>query len=713
MANTTSILTAPPIRSDHWDDDAPVIQGRKIREDMVDLPWPTFGQPTWDMRLVAHLVNRSDFWWRLDFTLFDDPVRRMTAKELIMQRLNRPVPPLKPNVKAGPISVHTAVLAIYHIAHLYRFVDTIKAGSLRSLRQSHLDAYLRGLLTDGNTSKHHADIIKIAVWLYESRDLLTYDWIEIAPWGRKPLAQVVGATKGNRENKTERIPEPIMGPLLRWALTYIDRFSEDIISAAQENWTLDHTAPEDLPWGQARDRLLALIDEYRRSGRPLPARPDRAGQAPGPNRDLLVKLGKLPRYIGQYYATEIEDAARELGVAPGGLSTSPATIPEAGKPWREPFDTEEVGAEADLLVTACYIVCAYLSGMRDSEVQAIKVGAYQAQRGADGSIVRHKVLSRAWKGKDADQGQKRTWVVIEPVAKAIGVLERLTEGFRKETGNGHLFLMLRGGKSDNAALKGTVNARIQSFIDHINSTVEPRLRNLGIPPIPTLHDGQSFRITTRMFRRTVAWHIANRPFGVVAGMLQYGHTGEVAFEGYAGSSESGFRSEVEAERALARTADVIEMYDDYKAGIHPAGPMADELKAEFEHVRKTLGDFPGQVVDLKRREKMLDHLRTRLYPGLLADCFFDPKDALCLRHLKEADRREPVNGVCDPHCENACWTKKHLAVWEHTIDDTKRLAMRNRISPIQRDILRSRASEYEGIARAIREAAHAGQEVHS
>ena len=41
-------------------------------------------------------------------------------------------------------------------------------------------------------------------------------------------------------------------------------------------------------------------------------------------------------------------------------------------------------------------------------------------------------------------------------------------------------------------------------------------------------------------RRTIAWHIANRPFGTIAGMIQYKHASVAAFEGYAGSSRSGF-----------------------------------------------------------------------------------------------------------------------------------------------------------------------------
>ncbi|MFG3053160.1 hypothetical protein ACGFZP_19705 [Kitasatospora sp. NPDC048239] len=53
-------------------------------------------------------------------------------------------------------------------------------------------------------------------------------------------------------------------------------------------------------------------------------------------------------------------------------------------------------------------------------------------------------------------------------------------------------------------------------------------------------------------RRTLAWFIARRPGGVIAGALQYRHLRVQMFEGYAGNSSSGFRDEVESEEAIAR-----------------------------------------------------------------------------------------------------------------------------------------------------------------
>jgi len=88
------------------------------------------------------------------------------------------------------------------------------------------------------------------------------------------------------------------------------------------------------------------------------------------------------------------------------------------------------------------------------------------------------------------------------------------------------------------------------FRDHLNEQFGSPDSSI-IPPRP---DGAPWRLTTRQFRRTIAWHIANRPFGTIAGMIQYKHASVAAFEGNAGSSRSGFRSEIEAQRARGQIA---------------------------------------------------------------------------------------------------------------------------------------------------------------
>ena len=138
-------------------------------------------------------------------------------------------------------------------------------------------------------------------------------------------------------------------------------------------------------------------------------------------------------------------------------------------------------------------------------------------------------------------------------------------------------------------------------------------------------------VHTSQFRRTLAWYIANRPFGTVAGKFRHSSASIAMFEGYSGSSPSGFRREVEQERALGQIDDVVEHYEEaIKRGLPPAGRAAARLRNEFARIRDELGDLPGRIVDAQRLRSMLGHLGRTLHPGLLADCFFDPDTALCL-----------------------------------------------------------------------------------
>ncbi|BCL18212.1 hypothetical protein ACPCBX_06040 [Streptomyces tuirus] len=133
----------------------------------------------------------------------------------------------------------------------------------------------------------------------------------------------------------------------------------------------------------------------------------------------------------------------------------------------------------------------------------------------------------------------------------------------------HLFAH-KGMTSNSLVPFDSVNRRLNDFRDHLNelfSTPDtPYVPLHAAAPAPDngtpAHDESEgeegeeecvpWRLNTRQFRRTLAWHIAHQPFGVVAGARQYQHAELALFEGYAGTSASGFAAEVAAERAIAQ-----------------------------------------------------------------------------------------------------------------------------------------------------------------
>src|SRR3546814_17932353 len=83
--------------------------------------------------------------------------------------------------------------------------------------------------------------------------------------------------------------------------------------------------------------------------------------------------------------------------------------------------------EERMLQAAAYIVCAYLTGMRDCEVQAMRRGCLSLARSEDGLIERPRIRSTIYKRRAA-VGEAASWVTIEPVDDANTLLERLSAG---------------------------------------------------------------------------------------------------------------------------------------------------------------------------------------------------------------------------------------------------------------------------------------------
>ncbi|MEZ5924117.1 MAG: hypothetical protein R3D57_06995 [Hyphomicrobiaceae bacterium] len=343
-----------------------------------------------------------------------------------------------------------------------------------------------------------------------------------------------------------------------------------------------------------------------------------------------------------------------------------------------------------MLKAACYVVCAYLTGMRDAELQAMRAGCLEARRSEDGVIERYRVKSTTYKRRDV-RGQSETWTTIEPVAKAIQVLEQLTERIRKQRGGDTIWRVLAE-TSSNDHISAEIVRQLNALRDHLN---EP-FGTPGAPVIPNGADGQSWRITTRQFRRTVAWHIANRPFGTVAGVIQDKHASIAAYEGYAGSSCSGFRTEVERECALGQLDDVLSYFERHRAGEVLMGPAAARISGELQQAIDKLDPLPGHIADPARVRAMLQHVAKTLFVGVMNDCVFDPATALCLHGKTEA--ATPAMAQCRPdRCPISCITSHHRPLWAKAIADGEELLGVKRPSPLQREAIQNDLNRYRRV----------------
>jgi hypothetical protein len=192
-------------------------------------------------------------------------------------------------------------------------------------------------------------------------------------------------------------------------------------------------------------------------------------------------------------------------------------------------------------------------------------------------------------------------------------------------------------------------------------------------------DGKPWNLTARQFRRTLAWYIARRPGGVLARAVQYRHLGIQMFEGYAGTSDSGFRAEVEAEQAMQRGEHLLDLTTNHQHDL--AGPAAAEAAARLADFHRRAG-FTGSVVtDPARLRRVLARHDPQVYPGTYVTCVFNPDQALCRpRTSPGASRPAPTPLDCKPlECRNTALTPGNIAALTAEAD---RLNDRLRARPV-------------------------------
>jgi hypothetical protein len=152
------------------------------------------------------------------------------------------------------------------------------------------------------------------------------------------------------------------------------------------------------------------------------------------------------------------------------------------------------------------------------------------------------------------------------------------------------------------------------------------------------------------------------------------------FEGYAGSSASVFRAEVEAEEALTR------------------GQFLGEMGLEVEHVRLTgpaARDAEHRLAEFARHATF-DGQDPHVYTGTFVTCAYNADRALCRRAGKT--HSGPQLSDCQPLvCRNVALTAanrdalaQHLNQLEHT------LATGHRMPPYQQHRLQQQRDEITG-----------------
>lgn len=668
-----------------------VLDGRPLRADCTLEHTSRFEDDTW--RLSPAIISQSAKVLKLDFA--HAPVRwRTLAKEVFYTMLAGSLPAAEPRPEIATIRGHFAA-----ITRFLRWLDSYPAAAtgrpaqrLDELHGADLQAYLLDLpKTQHSPLTRERNRVSIRVlWRYRTvlSDHLLFDPAHLEGWRDDYRSSRV-------ENATSRIPEQVHGPLMAWAMRFIDDFADDILTAS-EQWQaarLSVRGPILDDNAVLTKNLRNLLDDRIRHNRPLPG--DRG------NLNIFAlahTLGCSKKDI-ERHRTLIAATAVKVGVTDEPWFVFPTTGRLDERPWLDTIVSDQrlpsqngLRLLTTLLQAAAYAVIAFLSGMRDSEIKELRRGCLHVQRDDTGRIYRYKVASRAFKGENDPRGVEATWVVGAPAARAIRVLERMQPAETDLLFAYHPLAQLessRGGQI-RATTSSWAVKNLNAFITWVNDYCGERGRNDAIPDV----NGRPWWLTTPQFRRTLAWFIARQPGGSIAGAIAYRHLSIQMFEGYAGTSDSGFRGEVESEQAIARSEHLLAMIDQHEH-TNLAGPAADEAQrrlSEFgQHAR-----YSGTVItDERRLRKLMASSDPAIYPDKYVTCVHNHATALCQQRRDQRGALKPDIGSCKPLiCRNVALTPAniaHLRAEAADIDDD--LNARPLLPPLLRHQIQARRDD--------------------
>ncbi|MFG3227606.1 integrase [Kitasatospora sp. NPDC048194] len=562
---------------------------------------------------------------------------------------------------------------------------------------AHLDK-VRGLAR--NTVTSH--LIALSRLHYYGRLYLPpQDRLVEPPWLSEGLDDYLPAASPLGENVTEPIAPATMGPLLVWALRFVEDFSDDIMTANDEYRRLFAAGDALRGPGQTApaDGLLAFLENLKAEGLPIPTATVKGRPLAVPGTFLAGKTGVPVNKVDRIMREPVWRDYRLANPGPCLLET-PVTATLGGEPWHEPFEFYTFPALVMHLVTACYIVLGYLTGMRTGEILGLQNGCCPDPGGEPGAAKRHLIYGRQFKvARDEDGNhdsagvvREAPWVAVPQVVRAVRVLERLGGDH-----DGLLFaaevydprnLERRSGRSLAIA---TMSNRVERFTAWVNTHTRSRGRQAEVIP-PDPHG----RVGTGRFRRTLAWHIARRPGGLVALAVQYGHMRTLISQGYGSRTRGGIHDLLDFETARTVAEHLSEVHEAIQEGEGVSGPAARRLihAAAQEHER-----FGGMIATVKQARRLLADPTLNVFENKEAFlfCNYDRSKALC--HPGRGGKSEaPSLDRCRSNCANIARTDQQAIHLREAAGSLRQQADSRLVPEPLADRLRERAETLSELA---------------
>ncbi|RSN53992.1 integrase [Streptomyces sp. WAC 04229] len=495
------------------------------------------------------------------------------------------------------------------------------------------------------------------------------------------------------ENAIEPLAPATMGPLLIWALRTVEDFADDILTAHTARQTITAQAARTRATPAGRTAVRAYLAELVAQQRPLPATLA-LGRPALAQAYIAARTGAAPHQVQRVMREESERLRPYLHAHPGPCPMDiPITGTVEGRPWTEAIDFYDATKLWRHLGTAAFIVANYLTGMRPSETLTLRRGACQISETGPPLLHAHTYkTAKAPDGTRLGSGQLREtpWVAVGPVVTAVSVLERMTGARpllfdldKHDPGGRHH----RSGALSPEALRD----RIEAFCLWANALAD----KLGRPGerIPEDPHGP---IGTARFRRTLAWHIAHRPGGLVALALQYGHLRTAVSAGYASRSRDGIHDLLDIETARATADTLTRLHEDLENGDGVSGPAARRAL----HAAAQAPVFVGTLHTTRQAREVLANPQLAVHENQHSYlmCIYDPDKALC--HRLGPRPQAPTLERCQPGCANIVRTDHHATRLTHEADRLEQHAASPLTPPPLAQRLTTRAVRLRDLAAA-------------
>lgn len=604
-------------------------------------PIPRFGDDVWTVRFFSNnpSMQNVSIPWRTFPQQYAEHFR--TA---VWALFNLPAPDEFLADRTGPAVSTLSALRIYHSAMDYRLLalwlearGVGRVTDLDAVLMADYALYLKAerRIKQGTAVNHLSALTRL--WLVGVQ-MPHLALAGVPPWVSGNVGDHLPlADRARGENDTEPIATPTISALLGAAMSIIEDGSTPILQALELHRAIHGHPRKQVGPGTGAATLRTYLEDLARAGASFPMKTHSRDLAKDCTYIAYVTGASLDSVYAWAKGPEVGRYAAECGaitmVGLGGVGLMPDEIP-----------LTEIPTYALLLRSACFVVVTYLTGMRTGEALALEVGSMHASNSNGGWML---INSRTFKGARDKNGNHDSngmmraapWVAISPVIKAIQTLEGLVEG------QGLLFPSAQYVKNaGRSASISTVADGVTQLIEWVNA------KSPGT--IPTDPAG---RVAPIRFRRTLAWHIANQPGGLVALAVQYGHLRTAISEGYASRVRSGIEDMVEYETARTIATSLSEVAEAMAMGEGVSGPAAARFVTAL---RVQAHEFNGIVTSQRQARSLLNNTELSVYQNdqALVWCNFRRETALCLTHSDPDQTATPRLDRCRAHCSNVART---------------------------------------------------------